>query len=196
MRPVAKALMVLGTACVLLGAVPVPARAQAYLTPFIGWDFGGDAGTCESFFGGNCSNKRTNYGVAVGSGGIVGFELEFAYAPDFFGQSAALGSNSVLTLMGNLQVTIPAGPVHPYVTGGAGLFRTHVAFTAADILSFSDSSFGYNFGGGVMILLPAHLGVRGDFRNIRSASDISILGTTISGTKLSFSRFYVGLVVH
>ncbi len=196
MRPVARGMAILGVVFVVLAAVPAPARAQAYLTPFIGWDFGGDAGDCASFFGGDCSNKRTNYGVAVGGGGIVGFEVEFAYAPDFFGQSPTLGSNSVLTLMGNLVVAIPAGPVHPYVTGGAGLFRSHVAFTAADILSFSDSSFGYNFGGGVMIFLPAHLGIRGDFRNIRSASDISVLGTSISGTKISFSRFYVGLVVH
>ncbi len=196
MRSSARVTVILWALFVLLAALPAPARAQAYLSPFLGWDFGGDAGSCTSFFGGDCSDKRTSYGVAVGGGGIVGGELEFAYAPDFFGQSPTLGSNSVLTLMGNLMISIPAGPVRPYVTGGAGLFRTHVAATASDLLSFDDSSFGYNFGGGVMILLPAHLGVRGDFRNIRSTSEIPVLGIATGGTKLSFSRFYVGLVVH
>jgi opacity protein-like surface antigen len=175
---------------------PVPARAQGYFAPFIGYDFGGDAGSCSSIFT-DCAEKRTSYGIAAGflSGGILGFEEDFSYAPDFFGSSASFGSNSVLTLMSNLVVGIPAGPVRPYASGGVGLIRTKVA-TVSQLLNLSDSGFGYDLGGGVMLFFGAHLGVRGDFRHIRSTKDFDLLGISLPNTKLNFSRISVGLVLH
>ena len=197
MRLRARGLSIMLVAFVLLACVPSPARAQTYLTPYVGWDAGGNAGNCPSLLT-DCTEKRTTYGVGVGKlvGGILGFELDVAYAPDFFGTSVALGSNSVLTLMGNLLLSIPAGPIRPYATAGAGLVRTNVPFTAAGVLAFSDSTFGYNIGGGVMVLLPAHLGVRGDVRYVRSGSDLSILGIGLPASKLNFSRVSIGLVLH
>ncbi len=182
---------------VVLAFAPRPAHAQTYFAPFFGFDFGGDAGNCPSVLN-NCSEKRTAYGFGVGrmSHGIIGFEEDVSYAPDFFGKSPSFGENSVLTLMSNLVVGIPAGPVHAYMSGGIGLMRTNVVLTLGSVFSTKNSSLGYNIGGGVMIFLPSHLGVRVDYRHIRSASDVTIAGFTITGTKLNFSRIAFGLVVH
>jgi hypothetical protein len=65
------------------------ANAQGFVSPFIGYNFGGDAG-CPQIT--NCKDKHASYGVAFGAvGSVVGAEL--AYTNDFFGQSANQSSN-------------------------------------------------------------------------------------------------------
>ncbi len=184
---------------IVLALAPRPAHAQTFFAPFLGFDFGGDAGNCPSVSTVlNCTEKRTAYGFGVGhlSHGIFGFEEDFSYAPDFFGSSPTFGANSVLTLMSNLVVAVPAGPVHPYFTAGLGLMRTKVELNLTSLLSTSNTSFAYNLGGGVMIFLPSHLGVRVDYRNLRSATDFTIAGFTIPSAKLNFSRIAFALVLH
>lgn len=193
-------LAVVSAVFIVLALVPRPAHAQTYFAPFLGFDFGGDAGNCPSVSTVlNCTEKRTAYGFSVGhlSHGIFGFEEDFSYAPDFFGASPSFGANSVLTLMSNLVVAVPAGPVHPYVTGGLGLMRTKVELNSlSSVLSTSNSTFAYNIGGGVIVLLPSHLGVRVDYRNMRSASSITFAGFTLPSQKLNFSRIAFALVLH
>jgi opacity protein-like surface antigen len=182
-------------------ALPTAARAQGYIAPFFGFDFGGDAGKCAGSIvtPADCSTNRTAYGFSIGSlsHGILGGEVDLAYAPHFFGDTPTLGGNSVLTFMGNVLVAIPAGPVHPYVSGGLGIIRTKVD-QIGDLTNFSDSSFAYNLGGGLMVMLPAHLGFRIDYRYMTTASDITLAGQTLltSGTKLNFSRVVFALVIH
>jgi len=180
-----------------IALAPAPARAQTFLVPFFGFDFGGDAGDCPSLLN-DCSVKRTAYGFGVGhlSHGIFGIEEDFSYAPDFFGKSPSFGTNSVLTLMTNLVVAVPAGPVRPYLSGGVGLMRTNVELTLESLLSTKNSSFGYNLGGGLMVFLPSHVGIRVDYRNMRSFNDFTIAGITVTPKRLSFSRIAFGLVVH
>ncbi len=198
MRRFALGLAVFG----MLALAPRPAHAQSFFVPFFGYDFGGDAGNCQSIVN-NCSVKRTAYGFGVGhlSHGMFGAELDLSYAPDFFGQSATFGSNSVMTVSGNFLIALPAGPVHPYFTAGAGIIRTNVEPTLSQIVSTKDTSFAYNVGGGVLITLPRHLGIRVDYRNIRTATDITIAGFSVAspfsqGARLSFSRLAFGLVLH
>lgn len=191
-------LMIAFCSVLALAATPTRASAQGYFAPFIGYDFGGDAGNCPSILD-DCSEKKASYGLAFGvlAGGVFGFEEDISYAPDFFGKSASFGDNSVLTLMSNLVVALPAGPIRPYVSGGLGLMRTHVTF---DLSSFgsgaSQNALAYDIGGGVMIFLPHHLGIRGDYRHLKSTKDFSVFGIDINNTKLSFSRVSVGLVLH
>ncbi len=179
-------------------ALPAAGSAQTYLVPEIGVDFGGSAGKCPSLLN-DCQEKRANYGVAFGhlAAGIFGFEGDIGYAPDFFGESSSFGTNAVLTAMGNLVVGIPAGPVRPFVTGGIGLIRTRLdLLLTPSSENFSANNFGYNFGGGVMIFLPAHLGIRGDIKYFRSASDVSIFGISLANSAISYTRVSVGLVIH
>lgn len=182
-------------------AAPTPARAQGYFAPFVGFDFGGDAGKCSGAIAPtpDCSKNKTAYGFAAGalSHGLLGAEVDFGYAPHFFGDVPTEGGNSVLTFMGNIVVAIPAGPVHPYVSGGLGLIRTKVD-QIQDLTNFSDSSFAYNLGAGLLVMLPAHVGFRVDYRYMSTASDIAIAGQPLlaTGTKLNFSRFAFALVLH
>ena len=46
-----------------------PARAEGFISPFIGYNFGGDSG-CPSIS--NCEDKNLNWGIGVGAvGGLV-----------------------------------------------------------------------------------------------------------------------------
>ncbi len=177
---------------------PASAHAQGYFAPFIGFDFGGDAGNCPSVV--TCDTRRTAYGFAAGalSHGIFGGEVDFGYAPTFFGEAPSIGGNSVLTFMGNLVVAVPAGPVHPYVSGGLGFIRTKVDSFQA-LTNFSNTNFAYNLGGGLLVMLPSHVGFRVDYRYMSTMSDISVLGQTLlatGNTKLNFSRLAFALVLH
>jgi opacity protein-like surface antigen len=167
-------------------------RAQAFVSPFIGYDFGGDAG-CPQIT--NCQDKKLNAGVALGSmGSILGFEEELAYAKDFFGNAPGL-SSSVLTLMSNIMVVPAIGAVHPYVLGGLGLIKSHRNFTTASIFTSDNNDFGWDLGGGVIVLLGGHLGVRGDIRYFHAFQDLTVGGFALGSPKLDFGRAAAGLVV-
>jgi len=100
------------------------ARADGFITPFIGYNFGGDSGNCPSLT--NCNERHANYGVSIGAmGPIFGIEEDISYANNFFGESPN-ASNSVFSAMTNLMVGVGVGPVQPYVLGGLGLIRPHV----------------------------------------------------------------------
>src|SRR5437763_720902 len=124
------AALVLAAACVL--GVPASAHAEGFISPLIGFNFGGDA-ACPAVQG--CEDKRLNFGLALGAAGnVFGFEEEFAYARDFFGTAPSLKS-SVFTVMSNVMLAPKIGPVRPYFLTGLGLVKTHVDFTSASLLT-------------------------------------------------------------
>src|SRR5258706_6304086 len=176
----------------LVAASAGDARAQGFISPLIGYDFGGEA-NCPQIS--NCQDKRMNYGVALGTmGPVFGFEEEFAYAKDFFGTAPALNS-SVFTAMSNVMIVPRIGPVRPYLLGGMGLIKSHADFTSTSLLTSDNNSFGWDFGGGVIALASPHLGVRGDIRYFHSVQDATILGFIVQNPKLEFGRASVALVV-
>jgi hypothetical protein len=180
-----------------IAAIPSRASAQGFISPFLGYDVGGDAGTCPSLVH-DCSEKKSGYGVTLGVGGLIGFEEDIAFAPDFYGKSATFGDNSVLTLMSNIAVKIPTPLLRPYASAGLGLMRSHVGLSLNSLTNINpdDNALGYNIGGGVMLLLPYHLGVRADVRTMRSLNDVKVSGVTIPNAKLNFSRISIGLLIH
>jgi opacity protein-like surface antigen len=184
----------------LLGALTVgvtlcaagTARAQGFISPLVGYDFGGDA-TCPNLSG--CQDKKINYSVSFGAlGSAFGFEEEFAYAPDFFGTKAGLSSN-VLTLMSNVMLAPKIGPVRPYVEAGIGLIKTHVDLTTTSLLTTDNNSLGWDVGGGVMIFVSTHLGVRGDLRYVHAFQNLTVQGFTLSNAMLNYGRASGGLVL-
>jgi opacity protein-like surface antigen len=170
---------------------PTSASAQGFISPFIGFDYGGNSG-CPTAT--DCEDKNSTIGVAGGKlGAIAGAEVEFGYARDFFGEAPGVESN-VLTLMTNVIVGPKIGAIRPYVLGGVGLIKSRVELTAGSILD-SNSDFGWNIGGGVMLMFGEHIGVRGDIRRFKSFSDLDVLGFSLSDEKLTFNRASAGLVL-
>jgi opacity protein-like surface antigen len=179
------------SAVVILAATAPRAGAQGFVSPFIGYNFGGDAG-CPEITG--CEDKHVNWGVSFGAlGSIVGFEAEFAHTNDFFGSSAAQ-STSVLTFMGNFMVAPKIGPVQPYGLAGVGLMRTSVESAGTDT---DENQFAWDIGGGLIGYFSRHVGLRGDIRYFHSFEllDLSKLpALPIQQTKLDFGRFSGALV--
>jgi opacity protein-like surface antigen len=169
---------------------PARANAQGYISPFIGFDFGGDSG-CPT--ASDCDDKNSNLGVSGGKlGALAGIEVELGYARNFFGELPGV-DNSVLTLMTNVIVGPKIGAIRPFVLGGVGLMKSHVEFDAGSLLD-SSNDFGWNIGGGVMLMFGDHIGVRGDLRRFKSFSEFGILGFGLADEKLSFNRASGGVV--
>jgi opacity protein-like surface antigen len=167
------------------------AQAQGFISPFIGYNFGGDSGCLDLQ---ECEDKKVNWGVAFGAmGDVVGFEEEFAYSSDFFGTVPGL-SSSLLTLMSNFMINPRIGAVRPYALIGVGLIKTRVEFTPLGLLETSNNNFGWDVGGGLMAFLGEHVGVRGEIRYYHSFEDLELLGFQLHGTKLDFGRVSGGVV--
>ena len=106
---------VLAAATVL--ATPAVARADGFLSPFIGANFGG-----------NTTEKTRVYGGAIGFGGNKSFEIDFGYTPEFFADETLGVDGKLVTVMGN--VMLGGGnrsSFSPYFVFGGGLIRTNIS---------------------------------------------------------------------
>ena len=184
----------------LLAAAAAPARADGFIVPYWGYNFGGDS-NCQTLA--NCEDKRQNFGVSLGKmGAIFGFEQDFAFARDFFGAPTA-GTpvdNSVFTMMSNLLIGVGAGPVQPYVLAGFGVIRPHSSFNLISNSDISKYSLGYDLGVGINGFFSKHVGLRGDIRHMHTVQDIPFLGIGTSqifsgNQRLDFWRASVGLTL-
>jgi hypothetical protein len=156
-----------------------PAAADTILTGSIGRTFGGDV-----------DEGHVSYGAALGflGEGLLGFEVEGTYTPDFFGHTTTSGTNNVATLMGNVLLATPAGRtstgLRVYATGGVGIMK----FRVPDIDQFFDvdqSDFAMNAGAGALLRLGDRFGVRGDvryFRDVQTRTDDPL--------KVDFGKFH------
>lgn len=178
----------------ILVLTPAAAGAQGFVSPSIGFNLGGDVTDCESI--GSCEVHRTGYGVGIGYlGSLFGFEEEIVYTPSFFGEGDVSGSNAVTTIMSNLLMALPLGPVRPYGAVGLGAMRTSVDFDLVDTARFRDAGLGWVIGGGMIVLPTERFGVRVDLRHYRGLEDLALPGFTIEGSPLDFSRASAAVVI-
>jgi opacity protein-like surface antigen len=193
---------VLWSVAVALLVAPTVARADGFFVPYYGQSFGGTLSEIELVS--VEERKPPAWGISLGSmgGGIVGFETDVSFSPDFFGESddTLLGSNSVTTLMGNMLLGAPVGGqsgagFRPYLVGGLGLIRQRVD-GVRDLADFSNNGFGYNVGAGAFIFFGSNFGIRGDFRYFRTfGEDGGFLSLpSLDPGDFSFSRWNAGLV--
>jgi Outer membrane protein beta-barrel domain len=179
-------------ACLLVAAAamvcaPARARADGYVTPWIG----------ANAFSANDEGRRA-FGVTTGymAGGVFGFEADVGYAPDFFGSGIAFGDSSAVTVAGNAILGVPIGGtdgagVRPFVTGGVGLRRTHIE---RGLLDSSTNTFEYGFGAGMMGFFTDHVGLRGDVRYTRAFEDANRgLGVDLAPGRLRYWRASAGV---
>ena len=177
MRPLLRT----GLALLFLGSLAAPARADWFVTPYIGIAFGGASNQFVLDNRDDQFEQRVNFGGSVGwrSKGIWGFELDYNAAPNFFQFTGGKNNfdllnfdSSVQTLMGNVVVALPIGGSHgvgfqPYVTAGFGTIRTQLR-SASDVFDdITSNDSGYNVGGGAHFFAATHFGIRADVRYIR-----------------------------
>lgn len=188
---VRKTFTISALAAIILCGASREASAQAFISPFIGYNFGGDSGCPEIS---NCDDKTRNFGVAFGSvGKVVGAEAEFSYIDSFFGDTPGTSSH-VLTFMGNFMLAPKFGVIQPYGVIGVGLIQTKAEVSLGGILESNNNNFGWNIGGGIIGYFSDHIGVRGDVRYFHAFQDLEILGLEIENAKLDFGRISGGVV--
>jgi opacity protein-like surface antigen len=163
-----------------LALVPASASAQDwFFTPFVGANFGGNATFGDFDDLDDEVERRIDFGATVGwNPGIVGFEIDFGYSPNFFEDTAGdrnfeFGDSNVTTLMANLLVSGPnvGTGVRPYGSGGVGLIRSRVSDVGGFFDDVATNDFGLNIGGGVQGYFNESIGIRGDIRYFRSLQD-------------------------
>jgi Outer membrane protein beta-barrel domain len=154
----------------LMALTPVAARADGLLIPFVGVNFGGDAGQT---LGGGTDAKRFDWGASLAwmGGGVFGFEGDLGYSPDFYGKNDA-GGSSVLSLMGNVLVGVPFGGqqgfgVRPFGLIGVGVLQSDLK-SFDELAGFDNTEIAWNFGGGLIVFFGTHTGIRGDIRYFRT----------------------------
>ena len=139
--------MLVITATLAAMFAPAYARAEGYVNPWAGVQFGSDV-----------QNGRGGFGVNAGGmgAGIIGGEASFGFSPSFFGTKTDFGNNTVIDVMGNVLVAVPIGTTHgragarPYFTAGVGLIRTQIDGGNLFNVASNNNQFGYNVGGGAM----------------------------------------------
>jgi opacity protein-like surface antigen len=186
--------------CGLIGAaLPPSARADGYVVPFVGANFGGELGPL------NLALRDRNR-VAVGGtfgvmgGGVFGMELDVSYTRNFY--PPLVGDDSggnLVTLVPSLVLGIPVGGqggpgIRPFVLAGAGLVRRN--FDVGSLISVSRNDWAYTLGGGVMGFFTDHIGIRGDIRYFRNfqVDELSLGGVDFDAGAFDFSRASGGVV--
>ena len=167
---------------VLIAAAPASASADWLFTPFVGMNWGGaanfgDVGDFDDEF-----ERRGSFGAALAymGGGVLGFEIDFGWAPNFFENTTGagdfeFGDNNVTTFMANLTLGVPiggqSGPgIRPYASGGVGILKIKAAH-AQDLFDVESTDWGLNLGAGLVGFFTDNVGLRGDFRYFRSLQD-------------------------
>jgi hypothetical protein len=185
----------------LVALGPGAARADGLIVPYVGVNFGGDSGTD---LGAAVDAKQSNFGVSFAwmGGGVIGFEGDVGYSPDFFGKTDA-GGSSMLTLAGNVLLGVPIGGqtgfgVRPYgLVGIAAVQPSGDAFAGEEV--FGDTRVAWDFGGGLLVFFASHVGIRADVRYFRTFEAADFFDTDLSANdavgNLDFTRGSLGFVL-
>ncbi|GMV22368.1 MAG: hypothetical protein AMXMBFR57_23170 [Acidimicrobiia bacterium] len=162
--------LVVATIAVLL-VTAAPARADWFLTPFLGLTFGDDARGEHMTYGGTLR--------WVGDS-MIGFEIDASVSSDILNMDDdvdfSIDDNRATTVMANLVLGGPgdgARGVRPYVSGGGGYLRL-TADGVVDALDVERESFAVNAGGGITGMFSDVVGMRADIRYFRRLQDDDI----------------------
>ena len=196
-------------ALVLMVGAFAPAKASAdwLFTPWIGYNFGGSAtfndaiGDFEDEF-----EKRATYGASLAwmGAGIVGFEVDFGWAPNFFQPTEGdddfdYGDSNLTTLMANVILGIPIGGqsglgIRPYVAGGLGIMKSSADGPQDFVGELDRNDLGFNVGGGVSGFFTDKIGLRGDIRFFRQLRDAELDEDDVLDVALGSTKFWRGSV--
>ena len=180
--------LILSVALASLAAAP-DAHSDTMLSAHGGVAFGGDLDETVGTWGG---------ALTFMGDGLLGFEIEGAYTPDFFGDDEGLGftfdENNVSTLMGHLLLGGGNEKGRLFVSVGGGIQQAR----ATDIEDFFDvdsTDFAASAGVGGMGFFSNNFGVRGDVRYFKSfGEDVGNDDFDLDFGDFSYWRGTAGLV--
>ena len=186
-------------AALLLLASPATARAEFFAIPFLGMKFGGGTSIFDIEFAAD-DTKFTFGGAAMQMNqGILGFEGSFGYVPGYYEDDNELLTTGsfMIDLSGSVILSLPpqitAGGLRPYGAIGAGLVHVQAA-DKLRLFQVRRTVPAANLGVGAIGLLTNNVGVRFDYRYVRSfTTDDGSLSRV--GRRISFSRVAVGLLL-
>ena len=169
-----KVLQALLTLVFVLVFTASEARADGWISPFFGWNFGGDAGRSFSDIGDD--NMPITWGGDLGwmGSGVFGAELDFAYTKDFFETGPGVSDNTLMTLLPTLLIGVPFGGqrglgIRPFGTAGLGWVKRDLTVDGSPVYD-DKNDLAYTFGAGVMGFFSNHVGIRGDYKFVRAFS--------------------------
>jgi hypothetical protein len=185
------------------------ARADFFITPFVGSEFAGRTTLLDLESAASLKHWTFGGSAAWLSDQVLGVEADFAIVPRFLQNSNVtplVTESRVTTLTGSVIAALPLSvtreSLRPFIVGGLGLIRG----SAEDTLRLNESCIpdqtsgvtcpgnwlGLQLGAGAIGLITNRAGVRFDLRHFRTLSrDVTLLGERTS--KLSFWRATVGV---
>lgn len=187
-------------AAAVIFCCPLTASAELFFTPFAGLKFGGSTSIVDLEFA--ASKKKFTMGAALMSidDRMLGYEVSFGYLPGYLesddspeplvktGSFAVDFTGSVLV---SLPPSVTGGGLRPYVALGAGLMHVQAA-DLLDTFQIRRTVPVASLGGGATGLVTNSVGLRFDYRYLRSLSnDDGSLANV--GRRVSYSRLTVGL---
>jgi opacity protein-like surface antigen len=188
-------------AAVLVAVTPATARADWFAVPFMGLKFGGGTSIVDLEFA--SAKKKFTIGGALMQidEGLIGYEASFGYIPGYLeAEDSPLGplvrpGSFAIDFTGSVIVALPpqftGGGLRPYASVGAGLAHVQAADLVQVLQVRRTAPVGY-VGGGAIGLFTNNVGVRFDYRYLRSlTTDDGSLAHV--GRRISYSRFTVGL---
>lgn len=187
--------LLLAVALVLLS--PLTARADMFFVPFAGLKFGGGTSIFDIEFAAGENKFTIGAALADADEGLLGYEAAFNYIPGYFERDNRLWATGsfAVDLSGSVLLSAPpgltGGGLRPYVAIGGGLIHVQ-ASDKLGVLQVRRTVPAGNLGVGAVGLLTNDVGVRFDYRYLRSlTSDDGSLARV--GRRISYSRFTVGL---
>ena len=189
-----------GACLVTLMCLPSAARADGYVSPYFGGNFGGSVGRPLNLVARDRNHAAFGTQLGFMGAGIFGVEVDFSYTNNFFTESeGVVESNNLLTIVPAVIIGIPIGGqqglgIRPYFTAGVGMVRRDVDL--GSLASFSKSDAAYSLGGGVMGFFSDHIGVRGDVRYFRNfaVDELNFSGVSFERGTFNFGRASAGVI--
>lgn len=186
----------------LLTATPVAARAELWVAPFAGIKFGGGTSIVDLELA-QAKKKFTMGGALMNiEEGLLGYEVSFGYIPAYLEADDApvplvKPGSFLIDFSGSAILALPPsftrGGLRPYAAIGAGLAHVQ-ALDFLDIFQVRRTVPVGTLGGGAIGLFTNNVGVRFDYRYVRSLlTDDGSLANV--GRRISYSRFTVGLLL-
>ncbi|HEX6215658.1 MAG TPA: outer membrane beta-barrel protein [Vicinamibacterales bacterium] len=184
---------------VLLLATPTIARAEIFAVPFMGIKFGGGTSIFDIEFVSGAKKFTVGGAVMRIDRGILGYEGSFGFVPGYFERDNELWApgSFAIDLTGSVLFSLPpdvtAGGLRPYFAVGAGLVHLQ-ANDKLHLFQVRRTVPVANLGGGAIGLITNNVGVRFDYRYLRSLqTDDGSLANV--GRRISYNRFTVGLLL-